>query len=144
MNAESKPRETSSEVVANWLNIFEQVYREERSEELVLAYQIALEEVRPDILHKAFLRAMKKSKFRPTPAEIALAADIEYELQPRRPQLVEPKLTEAERLAALEDPQYKELRDKILAPGEPLRNPDGSHTPRCLCRRCRIRREKKK
>jgi len=75
----SKPSRTLSDTVADWLTLYAQTYREEITEELALLYQKALSDIRPEILHKAFLRAARTCKFRPTPAEVRLAAEAEFE-----------------------------------------------------------------
>jgi|SRR6267142_475051 len=75
----SKPSKELSDVVADWLMLYGQTYREEITQEMALLYQKALSDIRPAILHKAFLRAAKNCKFRPTPAEVRLAAEVEFE-----------------------------------------------------------------
>ena len=84
MSAASKPSRTYSVIVADWLIVYGKAYREEISEELVLLYCETLKDLRPEVLHKAFLEAAKKSKFRPTPAEVREAAGVEIERQPKR------------------------------------------------------------
>lgn len=96
--------ETSQEVVANWLMLYGQTYREEITEELVLLYQETLREVRPMILHRAFLRAAKTCRYRPVPQEILAAADVEYDVEESNtPKLPEPTLTAEEREQAIKD-----------------------------------------
>lgn len=135
-NEARKPSKTSSDIVADWLTVYAKVYREEVQEELVLAYLESLKELRPGLLHQAFLRAMKRSKFRPTPAEVHESYEVVAEIQTggNRPKyLDEPKLSVAEREAAVAAPEYQELRRKIVEMG---------HNPKCLCRECRERRER--
>ena len=80
LSVASRRSKEHSEVVASWLMIYAQNYREEVTEELALLYHQALSDIKPEILHKAFLRAARTNKFRPTPAEVRIAAEIEYEL----------------------------------------------------------------
>ena len=104
--------QTSPEVVADWLMLYAQAYREEITEELVLFYQEALKDLPPRILHRAFLRAGKTCKFRPTPVEIRDAAEIEFEKeQQSRPRLPEPQLTPEEREAAMKETE--KFREKL-------------------------------
>jgi hypothetical protein len=113
----SKPSKTLSDTVADWLTLYGQTYREEITEELALLYQEALKDICPEILHRAFLKAAKTCKFRPTPAEVRNSADSLMSSMQRgnRPKyLDEPMLSEAEREATLADPSYQELRGKIL------------------------------
>lgn len=79
-NDHSRRLKKSSDIVADWLTLFVDMYREETTAGLALVYRETLEHLKPEILHKAFLRATKTSKFRPTPAEILEAANIELEL----------------------------------------------------------------
>lgn len=79
----SKPSKTLSDIVADWLTLYAQTFREEITEEMALLYREALSDIRPEILHKAFLRAAKSCKFRPTPNEVREAAEIEAGKVPR-------------------------------------------------------------
>ena len=121
---QSTPRKQSrtlSDTVADWLILYAQTYREEITEELAVLYQEALKDIQPEMLHRAFLRAAKSSKFRPTPAEIREAAAIEQEIQRggnRPTYLDEPPIPEEERSAALSDPHYQELKRKITVLGK--------------------------
>jgi len=83
----STPAEQSHQVTLDWLNVYAQVYRETLTQELILAYQTALADVNPKVLGKAFLRQMKLSTFRPTPAEVLQAVAIEFESTPKTKQL---------------------------------------------------------
>jgi hypothetical protein len=114
-NAQSQ---TSPEVVADWLMLYAQAYREEITEELVLFYQEALKDLPPRILHLAFLRAGKNCKFRPTPVEIREAAEIEFEKEAQsRPRLPEPQLSPEEREAALKETEaFREKLKEVLRP----------------------------
>lgn len=140
----TKPSKAPLAVIADWLIIFGEVYREEVTEILAVAYRIALEDLRPKLLHKAFLRAMKQSRFRPTPAEVREAAAVERQNEPpSRPQLVAPQLSAEERAKALEDPEYQARKARItLSTPDIFRREDGSHTAQCLCRQCRARRNR--
>jgi hypothetical protein len=90
--------DSSRQVTLDWLNVYAQVYREMLTPELILAYQTSLVQVKADILHKAFLRAMRASTFRPTPAEVLQAAAVEIENAPKPKQLeLHHELTPAER-----------------------------------------------
>jgi hypothetical protein len=53
----------------------------------------------------------KTSRFRPTPAEIRAAAEIEFELASKPKQLEGPKLSQEERDAAMEE--TREIREKL-------------------------------
>ena len=106
----SKQSKTLSDIVADWLTLYAQAYREEITEEMALLYREALKEIDPQILHRAFLRAAKKHRFRPTPAEILDAAEIEKLLAPK-PKMAYPEISQEEREAAMED--TKEARDKL-------------------------------
>lgn len=78
----NKPSKGHSAIVADWLTLYAQTFREEITEEMALLYREALADIRPEILHKAFLRAAKNCKFRPTPSEVREAAEIEAEKIP--------------------------------------------------------------
>lgn len=103
-----------NEVTLDWLNVFSQVYRETLTPELIIAYQTALTGVNPQILHKAFLRAMKSSTFRPTPAEVLQAAAIEFEGVPKPKQLEAPPMTDEERAEVSRS--FDELRERLSLP----------------------------
>lgn len=111
VNRQSKEH---SAVVADWLTLYAQTYREEITEELALLYQQALKDIRPDILHKAFLRAAKNCKFRPTPAEVREAADVELDRNKPPYRLDGPNLSAAEREAVLQDPEYQRKKAQVL------------------------------
>lgn len=134
-NVVRPPSKTFSDIVADWLIVYAKVYREEVTEELTLAYSETLKDLRLELLHQAFLRAMKLSKFRPTPAEVRESFDVLAEqLMGNRPAyLDEPPMSERERNEALAEPQYQDLRQKLLI--------GVGHHARCLCRDCRKRRE---
>jgi hypothetical protein len=123
-NESSEHRETSkgySGIVADWLTIFAEIYREEITEGTAMLYREALKDIKPEILHKAFLRVTKTYKFRPMPADVLEAANIEMEnAAPRRTNF--PTITQEERNAALADTAEsrerlrKSLHEKAVAP----------------------------
>jgi len=109
-----KSAKTSLDVLADWWALSIQVWRDDPSRELALVYRETLQDIPPLVLHKAFLRVAKTCKFRPNPAEIREAAEIEAELSRKanRPAyLDEPPLSQEERNAAMED--TKEIREKF-------------------------------
>lgn len=114
-NEVSKPLKTFSDIVADWLSVYATVYREEVTEELTLAYCEALKDIRPIFLHRAFLHAMKRLKFRPTPAEVRESFElIATESAGNRPKyLDEPPTSAEEREAAVNDPLYQDLKRRL-------------------------------
>jgi len=93
------------------------MWKEEPSAEVTLLYRATLEDIPSDLLHKALIRVAKTSKFRPMPAEIREAAQVEADLarSGNRPKyLDEPKLTIEEREAELTDPSYLEFRKRFV------------------------------
>jgi hypothetical protein len=105
---------TSSDTVVDWLSVYAQVYRETLTPELIVAYQSSLADVNPEILHKAFLRAMRSSTFRPTPAEVIQAATVEIENAPKPKQLDLPPLNETDRKAVQQC--FDELAQRLKIP----------------------------
>ena len=101
----SRPLKTFSDIVADWLSVYATVYREEVTEELTLAYSETLKDIKPAFLHRAFLHAMKRSKFRPTPAEVRESFEIVAQNNGgNRPKyLDEPKMSQEERDQAIKD-----------------------------------------
>jgi hypothetical protein len=97
----SEPSVTLTQVIRTHLSVFAQVYREELTEELIYAFEVTLQDLRPDLLVLAFRKAMKEKTFRPTPAEVRdcyqVVAQEWQENQPKPPQLEEPPLTPEER-----------------------------------------------
>ncbi len=110
---DSRQLKTSLDVVADWLTVYGKVYREEISEELVLVYCETLRNVEPEVLHEAFLRALRKNTFRPTPAAVLDAVDVI--LADRNPgtRIEYPAVSQEEREAAWEE--TKEQRDALRA-----------------------------
>ena len=84
-NAASTPLPKPSEVVADWLTIYGQMYREEIQPELALAYLEMLKHIPAMRLHQAFRAAASKSKFRPTAAEVREQAELFLAAQPSQP-----------------------------------------------------------
>ena len=109
----SKPSKQSSDIVADWLIIFAKVYREVITPELVLAYTATLSDLRrPDVLHAAFIRAVKICKFRPTPAEVFDA----YEIEASRAPVSSDEMHGSSRPKYLDEPILsKEEREKAVA-----------------------------
>lgn len=96
-SALSKISKESSDIVADWLTIYAEMYRQELSQILILAYHEGLADLRrPDLLHKAFARAMKSSKFIPNVAEIRDAYWIECESEPSKTAEIWQPLTKEE------------------------------------------------
>ena len=102
------------QVTLDWLNVYAQIYRETLTEELILAYQVALEDLNAELLHKAFRRAMKLSTFRPTPAEVLNAYQVEIERAPKPKQLDAPPMSEGERADI--QAAFDNLREKLSLP----------------------------
>lgn len=69
-------------ILKDGLNTFAQLYRQEISDDAVVAYQRALEHLRPDQLQVAFDEAIKHCKFFPNPAEILAALKDFYDRSP--------------------------------------------------------------
>lgn len=107
-----KSAKTSLEVLRDWWALSLQVWKDDPTHELALVYRETLADIPPMLLHKAFLRVARTCKFRPNPAEIREAAEIEAELERKgnRPAyLDEPVTSQEEREAAMED--TKEMRE---------------------------------
>lgn len=117
---DSRPSKTFSDIVADWLSVYATVYREEVTEELTLAYSEALRDIRPMFLHRAFLHAMKRLKFRPTPAEVRESFElIAQESVGNRPKYLDEAPTPPEeREAALSDPRYQKLKQDLTVLGK--------------------------
>jgi len=109
-NAARKSARTSLDVLADWWALSLQIWKDDPSEELALVYRETLQNLKPEILHKAFLRVAKTCKYRPTPAEVLEAASIELELlTPPRTEF--PQISQEEREAALAE--TAEAREKL-------------------------------
>jgi len=83
LSAVKTPLKELSDIVADWLTLFSQTYREEVTPELAILYREVLKDIRPAVLHQAFLNATKRGIFRPTPAEIRAAAEAIVGARPR-------------------------------------------------------------
>jgi hypothetical protein len=108
-NEVSKQSTTHSGIVADWLTLFAENYREEITEGLALLYREALSDIPVEVLHKGFLRAAKKCKWRPTPAEVREQAEIELESRKSRTNF--PQISQEERNTALNE--TAELRETL-------------------------------
>ena len=86
----TEQQEQSLGVLADWLNVYAEVYRQELSELAQLAYRETLKKVPANLLHAAFMRCLTQSKFLPVPAEILEAVKLEREEHPL-PRLPEPE-----------------------------------------------------
>ena len=64
-------------LIADWVKLYAGNYGKEPTEETVLAYRIGLLELKPKLLHKAFLRCLRECSFWPTVAEVREAYAIE-------------------------------------------------------------------
>lgn len=111
-NEDSKYPKTSLDVLADWWALSLQVWRDDPTEELALVFRETLKHLKPQILHKAFLRVTRTCKFRPSPAEVIEAANIEMELA-HGPQTNFPQISQEERNAALAETEG--LREKLRA-----------------------------
>jgi hypothetical protein len=111
-NERGKRLKSSSVIVADWMTLFAEMFHEAITEGMLLLYSETLKDLEPDILNKAFLRAAKTCKFRPTPAEVIEAANIEMELA-GPPHTRFQQISQAERDAALKETE--ELREKLRA-----------------------------
>jgi hypothetical protein len=106
-------------VLADWWALYTQIYRDDPTEELAVAFREILKPLlsRPEILNEALIVAARQSPdFRPKPGRIfEIAEGLMQRAQWRnRPKyLDEPKLSEAERLAELESPEYQALKKKV-------------------------------
>ncbi len=138
-NAVAKPSSECSQVIAVWLDRYAAMYREETTDPLAAAYQEGLKGLgEPWLLDAAFRRAMRASRFRPTVQEVIEAYALEAEDRHPFPALEEPKLSLEERQKVAD-----EARKVLVMGNEPFRNPDGSHTEKCLCQRCRWERARR-
>lgn len=134
-NVLSKPTSKASaslDVLADWWQVYGQIYRDDPTELLAMAFRETLKDLAPSVLHQACLRAQRESpQFRPTPGRIYEIAEaiLERTKPGNRPKyLDEPApMTREEREQAV-----REFPIKLL-PAKPC-------LPSCLCRKCRERR----
>src|SRR5258708_12603802 len=73
----------SLEVVADWWTLSLQIWRDDPTEELALIFRETLKDLKPEILHKAFFRVTKTSKFPPTPPQVIHPPTLEMEIAHR-------------------------------------------------------------
>ena len=111
-------RKESLAVLADWWAIYGQIYRDDPTELLAVAFRETLQDLPAKILHDACLKAQRESsQFRPTPGRIYELAEtlLEKSQTGNRPKyLDEQTLTQSEREAAVAEPAYQELRKKIV------------------------------
>jgi hypothetical protein len=113
----SERSSSSQDVVVDCLSTYAQVYRETLTPELIVAYQNCLADTKPEILARAFLRAMRSSTFRPTPAEVRQCYAIEFENAPKPKQLELPEMSQEERAEV--EKSFAALRARIGLPARP-------------------------
>jgi hypothetical protein len=116
LTPQTKPAKESLDVLADWWALYGQIYRDDPTDLLAQAYREMLQHVKPEILHKAFMRAAKNSpRFRPTPGLILEAAELESEFLLVGNLIRYPEVSQAERDAALEETKEQRwaLRQKL-------------------------------
>lgn len=116
-----KPTAKQSEslaVLADWWAVYGQIYRDDPTELLAVAFRETLQDLPRAALHTACLKAQRESpQFRPTPGRIYELAQWEIARNAKgdRPAYLDEKpLSDEEREAELADPEYRDLRSKIL------------------------------
>lgn len=123
-NEAKPPSKTCSDIVADWLIVYAKVYQEILSEELVEGFKLSLAECLDlQSLHRAFLRAMQRSKFRPKPAEILDEYNLILTNAPRPKELPEP--TEepmTEREAAEYNAAMNRIRQQLTLPAKTVQH----------------------
>ena len=117
-----KPTNKQSEslaVLADWWQVYGQIYRDDPTEMLAVAFRETLQDLAPATLHAACLKAQRESpQFRPTPGRIYELAQYEgaKNAKGNRPAyLDEPVLSPEEREAELSSPEYQQIREKIFS-----------------------------
>jgi len=135
---QTKPAKESLGVLADWWALYGQIYRDDPTDALAVVYREMLQNVKPEILHKAFMRAAKNApRFRPTPGQILEAAEIESETVRTGNLVLYPAVSQEERDAAMEataEMRAEIKRKLLLVPPQ--------HDAKCLCRKCRERRDR--
>ena len=118
-NEANRSARKSLDVLADWWALSLQIWKDDPTEELALVFRETFKDVKPEILHKAFLRVTRSCKFRPTPAEVLEAVNIELELlQPPKTHYEQIPLSERE--AALEETkEFREALKKFLNKKDP-------------------------
>ncbi len=118
LTATKQSAEKFLDVLADWWSIFGQIYRDDPTAELAVAFREVLAPLKPEILHQACLIACRECpEFRPKPGQIyEIAQSILAQRQEgNRPKwLDEPMLTAEEREAELHSTEYRLLRAKIV------------------------------
>jgi hypothetical protein len=118
-SASPKPTGKQSEslgVLADWWAVYGQIYRDDPTELLAVAFRETLQNLPAAVLHEACLKAQREApQFRPSPGRIyELAQNL---LEARRPgnAIRYPEITQEEREAALEETKdfNNELREKL-------------------------------
>lgn len=104
-------------VLADWWAVYGQIYRDDPTELLAVAFRETLEQLKPEVLHQSCLIAQRESpQFRPTPGRIYEIAEgiLAKSVEGNRPKwLDEPKMSEKDREEACNEPGYLEIRRKI-------------------------------
>jgi hypothetical protein len=114
----SKQKESLA-LLADWWAVYGQIYRDDPTELLAVAFRETLEDLPSAVLHEACLRAQRESpQFRPTPGRVYELAETLLQKTQRgnRPKFLdEPKTSAEEREQALEETkqQREELRKKL-------------------------------
>jgi hypothetical protein len=125
----SKQPNISQDVVLNWLRLYAAMpYMREKAElekwnweEIILFYSDSLAKLKePLVLHKAFQRCRDRVKFLPQPCEVleAYNAILQGDSGNRPRYLDEPPLSAEEREAALNDPLYQDIKQKLTVLGK--------------------------
>ncbi len=121
----SNPTGKASEslaVLRDWWAVYGQIYRDDPTELLAVAFRETLKDVPAKVLHEACLRAQREApQFRPSPGrvyEIAEAIMAKLQKGNRPKYLDEPPMPEEEREAAINDPLYQDLKRRITVLGK--------------------------
>lgn len=112
----------SLEVLRDWWAVYGQIYRDDPTELLAVAFRETLEEIPAKVLHEACLKAQREApQFRPSPGrvyEIAQAIMAKNEKGNRPKYLDEPPIPAEEREAALADQRYQDLKHNLTVLGK--------------------------
>ena len=144
-NAEREKRLLSlANTLRKGVRIWSEVWpNQEMSKAALAIYLDALQDIPEEDLAKACREVIKTCALFPKPADIRRAYEKSKQVDtvfsgPPALDYSADALTPEERAAACEEFSGK-VRAALSQP-EPFRNPDGSHTERCLCHQCRRRR----
>lgn len=74
-----KQRSECSELIADWIAIYEGNFGKEPTGATIAAYRIGLSDLKPNLLHKAFAGCLRSCSFWPNVAEIRAAYRAEAE-----------------------------------------------------------------